>query len=374
MVRMNLREGRMGMLEGISLAAISMCITGLFTLDPESTYSGGNATYITLPFAAFIALLLFCLITEVMKRNGYDNFSDMLDNCFGALGSNIVSIILLIGFSFSAYAPLMRFVQIMHGLFFAGVSYRQILLFMLPASVVLAWLGFEALGRTAKCYSVVILAVTAVSFVVSWNEIDSYRLYPLVGCSAERVVTMTISQTVSFLPALMGLLISSSGLNGRKTMRYVGVRSAVISALICFVVQLLLGMIYSYSDLSNLIAPLCRINHLRFGDTSYLRLDKLAQMIWMNGGVITGAFYIYSGASLFARSFKISDIRPVTAPITLLVAAMILMEFDGIFTKYEWLVDTWNNLGFVVFAVPILAVSLAALLKKRPKGKEKSIA
>ena len=148
MVRMNLREGRMGMLEGISLAAISMCITGLFTLDPESTYSGGNATYITLPFAAFIALLLFCLITEVMKRNGYDNFSEMLDNCFGALGSNIISVILLIGFAFSAYAPLMRFVQIMHGLFFTGVSYRQILLFMLPASVVLAWLGFEALGRT----------------------------------------------------------------------------------------------------------------------------------------------------------------------------------------------------------------------------------
>ena len=260
MVRMNLREGRMGMLEGISLAAISMCITGLFTLDPESTYSGGNATYITLPFAAFIALLLFCLITEVMKRNGYDNFSEMLDNCFGALGSNIISVILLIGFAFSAYAPLMRFVQIMHGFFFTGVSYRQILLFMLPASVVLAWLGFEALGRTAKCYSVVMLVVTAVSFIVSWKELDSYRLYPLVGCSVERVATMTISQTVSFLPALMGLLISSSGLNGRKTMRYVGVRAAVISALICFVVQLLLGMIYSYSSvhpyhLSKLVKP-----------------------------------------------------------------------------------------------------------------------
>ena len=80
MVRMNLREGRMGMLEGISLAAISMCITSLFTLDSESTYSGGNDTYITLPLAAFVALLLFCLITEVMKRNGYDNFSDMLNN------------------------------------------------------------------------------------------------------------------------------------------------------------------------------------------------------------------------------------------------------------------------------------------------------
>ena len=58
---MNLREGKIGKQEGISLAAIAMCIGGLFTLDPEYTYSMGNASYITLPAAAVISLLLFLL-------------------------------------------------------------------------------------------------------------------------------------------------------------------------------------------------------------------------------------------------------------------------------------------------------------------------
>ena len=82
---MNLREGKIGRQEGISLAAIAMCIGGLFTLDPEYTYSMGNASYITLPAAAVISLLLFLLIGVCMKRGDHETLYCMIkDGCGSA--------------------------------------------------------------------------------------------------------------------------------------------------------------------------------------------------------------------------------------------------------------------------------------------------
>ena len=46
---MNLREGRIGVREGISIAAIAMCTSGLFAFDTKNTCACGSAAYITLP-------------------------------------------------------------------------------------------------------------------------------------------------------------------------------------------------------------------------------------------------------------------------------------------------------------------------------------
>lgn len=54
---MNLREGRIGVREGISIAAIAMCTSGLLTFDTKNTYACGNAAYITLPVGGIIALV-----------------------------------------------------------------------------------------------------------------------------------------------------------------------------------------------------------------------------------------------------------------------------------------------------------------------------
>lgn len=67
---MNLREGRIGVREGISIAAIAMCTSGLFTFDTKNTCACGSAAYITLPAGGIIAIVFFIIVLAAMRRSG----------------------------------------------------------------------------------------------------------------------------------------------------------------------------------------------------------------------------------------------------------------------------------------------------------------
>lgn len=80
---MNLREGRIGVREGISIAAIAMCTSGLLTFDTKNTYACGNAAYITLPVGGIIALVFFIIVLAAMRRSGAKNLSELILSAFG---------------------------------------------------------------------------------------------------------------------------------------------------------------------------------------------------------------------------------------------------------------------------------------------------
>lgn len=368
---MNLKEGRIGKQEGVCLAVTAMCISGLFTLDPSFTYSNGNSTYLTLPVAAFISLLIFLLVSAAMQRCGAGNLSEMINLSFGSFGGAIVSVILLICFAFAAYLPLSRFVQAMHGLFYNGTTYGQIIAFILPTVLIMAWLGFETLGRAAKCFSGLLIIVTIISLSGASSEFEAYRLYPLLGGGFEDAARLSFSETAVFLPALTGILIVTRGLNGIKTMRKTGITSILIAALICLVVQFALGMIFSYLELEQLFMPLYRINHLDIEETNLLRMDKLAQMVWLNGCILAGSFYIYAGSSVFCRGFGVRDIRPTLFTVAVLTVVLIFMEFDGIFSKIGSFMEIVRTFGCLAIAVPLLLTALICLFKSNKKTENK---
>ena len=79
---MNLREGRIGVREGISIAAIAMCTSGLLTFDTKNTYACGNAAYITLPVGGIIALVFFIIVLAAMRRSGAKNLSELILSAF----------------------------------------------------------------------------------------------------------------------------------------------------------------------------------------------------------------------------------------------------------------------------------------------------
>ncbi len=367
---MNLREGRIGKQEGLCLVSIAMCIGGLFTLEPELTYSSGNVTYITLPIASLIALLVFCFAALGMKKGSYKCFNYMLEDTCGGTVSCFICVVLIFCFTLTAVAPLSNFIQIMHGLFYSNVSNRQLVFYVLPGVLIVAWMGFETIGRTAKCMFAILILATILTLVAALGEYDIYRLYPLPISNARIVANNSFSETAAFLPALAALLICTEGMNDNKTMLYVGIRSALIAAVVCSVVQLFLGMIFPYSQLKKLAMPLCRINHMSAEETNITRLDKIAQIIWLNGSMLSASFYIYAGALLFSKSFKINDIRPPLASFALITTALVLIELDGLHLEYSNVFSVITKSVSLIFMIVLILPSAVSVLKNRKKKYE----
>lgn len=367
---MNLREGRIGKQEGLCLVSIAMCIGGLFTLEPELTYSSGNVTYVTLPIASLFALLVFCFAAFGMRKGRYKCFNYMLKDTCGETFSCIVSIVLIFCFALTAIAPLSNFIQIMHGLFYSNVSNRQLVFYVLPGVLIVALMGFETIGRTAKCMFAILILATVLTLIAALGEYDSYRLYPLPIKKTEIIVNNSFSETAAFLPALMALLICNEGMNDNRTMMYVGIRSALITAIVCATVQFFLGMIFPYSQLKQLAMPLCRINHMSVEETNITRLDKIAQIIWLNGSMLSASFYIYAGALLFSKSFKINDIRPPIVSLVLVATCLALIELDGLHLEYSAVFSAITKSISLIFMLILIFPSIISLLKNRRKKNE----
>lgn len=367
---MNLREGRIGIQEGVCLCVTAMSISGLFTLDPYETYSKGNTGYITLPLAIAVSLLVFLLTMAVMKRTNMENLSDLMEGALGRSGAGIASTIMLMSFILAAYVPLASFTQAMHALFYNGAEYGKILLFIIPAVTIMAWLGFETLGRAAKCFSWILIAVTALSILGASSEFETYRLYPLMAGGLMHNSKLVICQTTVFLPAMAAALITTKGLNGISSAKRVGIRSAVIAMAICFVTQLAEGLTFEYDELSELFMPLYKINHLNLMENRLLRVDKIAQMAWLNGCILTASFYLYAGSSAFCRGFGIKDIRPSLAAASIITIAAILLEFSGAFSGMHEVKMVISLTGGVIITLVVVVSSLLVLLKERKRTAE----
>jgi hypothetical protein len=367
--RGNIRLGRSGIREGVCASAIALSVSGIFSLDTKQVYEHGNSSYITLPLAALIALLLFLALLKLMKNAGAADLFGLLSKGFGMAAAPFASAAVAILLLFSAYLPLSQFIQALHGLFFEGVSYARLAIFMVPAVLFLAWLGLEAVVRTAKCFSILIFIMFLLSVAASASEFEISRLFPLPGNSIRSIAVQTFEEIGLFLPVMISLLTVSEGFNDTETTKKIAIRASLISASILFIAQFSLGMIYTYTELSKQFMPIFRINHLNMFEAHMMRLDKVAHVVFLNGALISAAFYAYCAAYLLVRAFGLNDIRPMAALCASIIALLLAAETETMNNNWfktakEFLMKT----GFLTEALPLFAAGIiAAIGRKRRK-------
>lgn len=149
-----------------------------------------------------------------MRRIGAKNLSELILSAFGGTIGAAVTLVLMLCLLAAAYSPLSGFIQVLHGLFFNGIGYGKLAMYVLPTVLFVAWLGFETIGRTAKCFALLLLIVLAVSILTASSEFETYRLYPFPGSNIGLLTRQAFSQSGAFLPALLSLLITCTGLQG----------------------------------------------------------------------------------------------------------------------------------------------------------------
>lgn len=360
----SIRLGRSGLQEGICTAAAALSIGGIFSIEAKKVYEHGNSSYITLPLAALAALLLFLAVLKLMRSIGARDLFELYSKGFGKTPAALVSSVTAMLLLFQAFLPLSQFLKALHGLFFEGVSYSRLALFLMPVVLLLARFGLESVARTAKCFSLMILAILLISIAASVSEFEVYRLFPLPGDDIFGITAKTIEQVGLFLPALTALLVVSEGFNGTAAVKRIGITASLIAAAVCFAAQLSLGLVYTYRELSQQFMPLFRINHLNMFEAHLLRLDKLAHIAFLNGALISAAFYVYSASYLLIRAFGLKDIRPMLALSASVVAMLLILETNGANSgSFSAVKDTIMKTGFLIGSLPSFAACTAAVIK-----------
>ncbi|MBR4435546.1 MAG: GerAB/ArcD/ProY family transporter [Clostridia bacterium] len=365
---MNERLGRIGAQESTALITTALTVGGAFSKKSADAYSMGNAEYIVMPLSILLSLAVYFILAGAIKRCGAKNFCELVSGIFMPLGC-LAAIGVMLLMIYAAFNSLSSFTAALHSLFFEGVGYDRIALFIVPTVFLIAMLGFETMSRTAKLYAIPMVLMLLVSIAGSASEFRVYRLYPLFGGGAGGIIIKAVERIPLFFPAFMSLLIVADGVNGIDHANRTAAISAVLAAGILIIAHLAIGLVYTYKELDRLFMPLFRINYLSKFEAHLMRMDKFAHLIWMNGGMISAALYIYCASRIFIREYALLDIRPAIAVSSLLTLILLLAETgDGTQSAFKICSAFMNKWGFSLYILPPILVSIFALA--RPKRRK----
>lgn len=365
---MNLRQGRIGRQEAVCAAAIAAAASGIFTSDGQALYAKGNSAYVSMLLSAGFALIVFLLTAGAMRRTGCETLWGLLRCGLGALFGRIAALLIIALLIASAASVLSRFSLMLSRFVYPDAAEWQILAYLVPASFIPAWLGLEGIGRTARLFIWLILVMLFGALIMAAYNYEPDRLAPFLGDGAANMINLGARNSLLFLPALLGLLISARGVHGTVAARKAGYVAGIAAGVTSALCQLCLGMTYPYKDLAQMHSPMYRIT-MNFRSGGYFpRMDKLLLFGWVLSGMLASGFYLYTAALLFCEAFEQEDIRPSVLAFTVLMGALsLLMHVEADFIEQTAAIV--SAYGWIIAIAPVLFAAIISLILKR-NGKE----
>ena len=366
----HMEGGYIGRQETAYLLGIPLYLNGVFTLESQYAYQGGNSTYIWVPLSIVLSLGIFLLLLLAMERAGARDLGELFEAGLGkTLGRGcmaLLALLLLLG----GLAGMMRFISMLYSYVFTQSVYSSISLWIMGAVFLLAFWGIETLGRLSKLLGGLLLALMLLNLLLPWESYQPYRLYPLPGNTWGQVAGYSLRHTFFLLPALLGGLSLSRSVHGLKYIRSAGCIGGLGAATLAFLTQLAISMTYGYQDLTTIYAPLYRLDMGMLREGYLFRLDKVSLFLWLMGELIGAAFFLFTASRIASRELGLGNAKPAVAAFSVLMGCALFFEHSGGYAVVEqvrsWLVRN----GWLLLLPCLLAGILGGLLGTKAK-KEK---
>ena len=360
---MNLRLGRIGRQETAAVAWIACWICGLFSMNTQSFYEGGNISYLTTVLSALLSLLAVLLIASAMRRRGCESLAALYQYAFGRVLAVVMGFLTALTLLYAATILLVRLLMIQCRYVYVESEVPLVALYFFIGVLVLAWMGFETIGRTSKLFLKLLLFGVIVVVIIAFPSFQPFRLYPLPGVGLVPLLRQSITGTARYLPALLGLLICGVGTQGVRHAASSATIGAVGGGLTAGALELSIALTYPYQMLANMHSPMYRLTMAVRTGSAYLRTDKLLLFFWTLAGVLSGGYFVYAAALLVASVADMRDIRPAVGVFATLVAALMLLGQLNL-AAYERTANALWDTAFIVMLFPPLLAALLACVRR----------
>ena len=356
---MNEREGRSGRKEMTAAGILCVVTSGLFAVNNAEVYRDGNMQPLVTAAAVLLSLLVCGGLERLLLRRG----AASLDGLLPGAAAPVAGVLLALALVVAAALPIAEYQLILTRYVYLETAYVSISLYWLPVLIILVWLGLETVVRTAYLMQWLELIALLAAVLLAAPGYAVYRLYPLLGGGALQFAQQTLSALLRFLPVTAAMFITAKGAHGPRHAASACRRALIVGGALTCGVQLCLGLTFPAEMLADLPAPMHHFAMQIRYDHPTVRLDKVILFLWILCGLIAAAFYLYAGALLLCRTFRMRDIRPAAAALSALcVSAVLLLHYteDTLPELTVW-IERW---GYLAPALPLLTAVPAGLWGK----------
>lgn len=365
---MRIREGKIGRQEGAAMVGIAVYTSVVFTLNSSESYRSGNSTCLWVPAVILLSLAIVLFVMRAMEKCQISTLDILLKAAFGKLIGGIMGAVLIALLVFNAFELLADFVNLIHSFVFYDQPYWNIILWIAAAVGVLAFLGLEALSRTARLMMPAFVLILALWLLLPVKSFDASNLYPFPGNTIGDIGKLIYKNIPAAFTPIIAVLTVTNGMHGIKLARNSCGIGTLCAAFAAAATQLCLGFAYGYKDLVEMPYPLYRLDMMMLQEGYFFRMDKIALFFWLTMGIIAAAYYIFTASILWCRCYGPKDTRPAVLSLCVILACAVQIQAEGYYEEFAKGISMVDQWAWTAILMPVGAAVVVLIRNKIGKG------
>jgi spore germination protein (amino acid permease) len=361
-----IREGKIGVKEATSLITISIVSRIFFTSPGLLAKNLGTAAWYMTLISALFGAIGFTFVCLLLKKYPGKDLIEVFEAVFGRYIALFFLILLTFMFIINASLIVREFAEVMKAYIFPLSPITYVIGILMLFVTIVCILGFESISRFSAFISIVLLIVFGIVLALASGSYEFHRLAPMLGYGlGKTVITGMLRCGVYADPIILAVLAGS--MQGLGHIKKAGYLSIAISAILGSLSFLAFTMTFPYFSAAEITSPMYQMVTLIDYGRFVQRTEAIFLFLWNITTFVAVAINLYAGASVYCKTFRIQDTRPVIIPLAILTftIAMLPKDVSELTAVYIQTLRQYGWAGY--FIPPVIALFISIFRKKEDK-------
>lgn len=359
-----IKEGRFGTHEAIGISTVVL-LTKVFYTNPGTAIKGaGTAAWYSTLISAFISIIIFLLVCVLMRRFPNRTLGDIFEDVFGKIIGKLLSLVFIGYFIFYAGSNLREFVEMIKAYNLPYTPPSVIIIAFLIPVILIAYLGNETLSRISYIGFWFVLVAIAFILCLDYPFYKVDCIFPLAGFNIKRTIVMGVTRTSAYDEVII-LAFMINSIQGVKNFKKAGIIGLIISGITVSMVILCSIIAYDYTMAIENLSDLFELSREIYFGRFFQRFEAIFIFVWVTGSIITVAAFFYTAISIYCRSFKINNSKPILLPFVFITYIITLLP-----ENLSKQIDKGTNFqridsGLIIYLIPIMTLIASFIFRKK---------
>lgn len=330
--------------------------------SPFLYHHGLNAAWMIPLIQIPLALAGVYLLCKLLEKFPGQSLIEIGENLTGVYINTIFALFYLAFFATVAGLTLRGISERVVAGFLTSTPISLVAILLITSTLVVSYLGIEAVARTAKFLAGVIVVSSLVLIAMTVSFWEFHNIYPFWGSGFTNVTKSSFSFMGDFTNILLLGIIFPFTPPG--TVRKIGSRAVILAGLFMFLFVLVPLLIFSLPAVLEINNPsflMARIINIgRFAQ----RMEVIFLPVWVFVNLLSLSVSLYAGGAITSRMLRLNDYRPFILSTTVFVFTIAFIP-QNIIQTFEWANSYITRFSFAPFMAIILFLLLAARVKKK---------
>lgn len=357
-------KSKIGTVEAIMLVLTIIIVHTILSLPRDIVSAQKSASLLNLFYVSIISIIITLIVYKLFKNFPGLDILDISEIVGGKIFRNIVGIIFITYFIFTASLLLRNFCDSIKVIYYPMTNIVFIILLFIIALCVANRLDFSATLKTNLLIIPLVLGSILFLFFSNMQNFVPQRIFPIFGESVFNTFVLGLTNLASF-GGIAFLYFLPPLLKEPEKFKKISLISTLVSAIYLLLCVATLLFIFPFFMKTNEITPLYNATrYIEFG-RFFQRLDSIFLLIW----ILVFACYLSIvskfAMNMFKKILNISTKKPLIDIFALLILALALLAKNlAISQNFESNIYPYLVIS-IVFCLGLGILIFANLAKRR---------